>query len=423
MNIVVITVGSRGDVQPYLALSLGLTRAGHTVTLATHSSYREWIAGYGLAFAPIEGDPRAMIEDGLAQSWMESGRNGLEFVRQFRELMGAVLTQAVLDAWRAAKGADFLVASSLGSFAVVPIAEKEGIPWLPVYLQPVHPTTAFPGSTFPTGIKLGGPFNLLTGVVGSQMFWQVLRPGINRVRTEHMGLPPSPPWGPYYVLELQGYPTLYAYSPAFLPRPRDWPAHVHVLGYLFLDEPQDWQPPDDLAAFLAAGPPPVYVGFGSMATRDPAATTQIVLDALAQAGQRGVLLTGWAGIADVTLPETVHRLESAPHDWLFPRMAAVVHHCGAGTTAAGLRAGVPTVGVPFFGDQSFWADRIVAAGVGPESIPRAGLTAGRLAYAIRVATTHEPLRERAAALGQAIRAEDGVGRVVAFIERFAAQHG
>lgn len=420
MNIVVVTVGSRGDVQPYLALSLGLQRAGHAVTLATHGVYQEWITGYGVGFAPIEGNPRALVDEGLAQNWLESGQNGLAFVGQFRELMGDVLTQAVLDARQAVQGAEFIVASSLASFAIVPIAEQTGIPWLPVYLQPVHPTTAFPGAMFPNRLNLGGAWNYVSAILGGQLFWQVLRPGINHIRVAELGLPPSPPWGPYIDMERRHFPSLYAYSPTFLPKPADWPDHTHVMGYLFLDDPGDWQPPDDLLAFLDAGPPPVYVGFGSMATRDPAATTRAVLAALAQAGQRGVLLTGWAGIADTDLPESVYLLESAPHRWLFPRMAAVVHHCGAGTTAAGLRAGVPTVGVPFFGDQPFWADRIVEAGVGPPPVPHAELTAARLAYAIRVAATHAPMRERAAALGEAIRAEDGVGRIVAFIEDYMA---
>ncbi len=195
---------------------------------------------------------------------------------------------------------------------------------------------------------------------------------------------------------------------------------MHVVGYWFRpDEP--YEPPADLAAFLTDGPPPVYVGFGSMVSRDPAMLTQTVLDALAQAGQRGIILGGWAGLAQSDLPPTVLRLESVPHDWLFPQVAAVVHHGGVGTTHAGLRAGRPSVIVPFFGDQPFWADRVYALGAGPSPIPRSGLTADTLARAIDQSVSDEPMARRAADIGQQVRGEDGVGEAVALVEAFIAQ--
>ncbi|OWY59323.1 UDP-glucose--sterol glucosyltransferase, partial [cyanobacterium TDX16] len=146
-------------------------------------------------------------------------------------------------------------------------------------------------------------------------------------------------------------PVLYSYSPSVVPPPADYPASVAVTGYWFLDDAQDWQPPADLLAFLDAGAPPVYVGFGSMAGTDAAAKTRLVIAALQQSGQRGVLASGWGGLQASDLPESVFLLEQAPHDWLFPRMATVVHHGGAGTTAAGLRAGKPSVICPFIADQ------------------------------------------------------------------------
>jgi sterol 3beta-glucosyltransferase len=216
---------------------------------------------------------------------------------------------------------------------------------------------------------------------------------------------------------------LSAYSPSIIPHPTDWPATVAVTGYYFLDAQTDWQPSPALQAFLAAGAPPVYIGFGSMAGRNPEQLATLVLEALAQSGQRGLLLTGWGGLRPETVPDSVFVVNSAPHGWLFPRMAAVVHHGGAGTTAEGLRAGVPTVIVPFVFDQPFWGARVNALGLGPAPIPQKKLTADRLAHAIRVAVTDSGMRQRAKACGAAIRAENGIGNAVHFIQRTLGDAG
>jgi UDP:flavonoid glycosyltransferase YjiC (YdhE family) len=190
-----------------------------------------------------------------------------------------------------------------------------------------------------------------------------------------------------------------------------------VTGYWFLDPAADWTPPSALVEFLATGPPPVYVGFGSMGNQSPEETADLVVQALLQAGQRGIILSGWSGLRTAEKPDSVFMLDSAPFSWLFPRVAAVVHHGGAGTMAAGLRAGVPSIVVPFFGDQPYWGQRVVELGVGPQPIPRRRLTAERLAKAIQQAVSDQPMRQRATELGARIRAEDGVGRAVAIVEQ------
>ncbi len=214
-----------------------------------------------------------------------------------------------------------------------------------------------------------------------------------------------------------------AYSPAILPHPADWPDSFHVAGYFFLDDPADWQPSPALSAFLEAGEPPVYFGFGSMSGRSPEKLASLILEALAKSGQRGLLLTGWGGLRAEQTPENVFVLESAPHSWLFPRMAAVVHHGGAGTTAEGLRAGVPEVIVPFAFDQFFWGARIQALGLGPEPIPQKRLSADRLARAISQAVTDSEMRQRAKSYGAAIRAEDGAARALEIIQRYFGEPG
>ena len=243
-----------------------------------------------------------------------------------------------------------------------------------------------------------------------------MRLGDKLAREEVLGLPPAPFWGPYNADRLHHYPILYGLSPSVIPKPSDWDNNINVTGYWFLDSESDWTPPSDLMEFLQGGPPPVYIGFGSMSNRNPEKTVDLCLQALAKTQQRAIMLSGWGGLHKANLPDTVFMVDSIPHSWLFPRVGAVVHHGGAGTTAAGLRAGVPSIVIPFFGDQLFWGQRVAELGVGPEPIPRKKLTVERLAKAIKKAVTDQTMRQRAANLGAKIQAEDGIARVVAVIQ-------
>jgi sterol 3beta-glucosyltransferase len=265
---------------------------------------------------------------------------------------------------------------------------------------------------------------MLTHVLAEQFLQGLTGRFFNQWRRERFHLPAIPlgKW-PYSQLHGQPLPMLYSFSPTVVPKPPDWGEHVHITGYWFLDPAPDWQPPARLVNFIESGPPPVYVGFGSMAHRNPQQTTQLVREALERSGQRGVFVAGWGGLAGDNLPHRsadLFTLDSISHAWLFPRVAAVVHHGGSGTTGAGLRAGVPSVLVPHAGDQPLWARRVTELGVGPRPIPRRQLTAGRLAAAITSALTDKDMRARAAALGEHIRAEDGVGQAIGIIERCTA---
>jgi UDP:flavonoid glycosyltransferase YjiC (YdhE family) len=217
-----------------------------------------------------------------------------------------------------------------------------------------------------------------------------------------------------------GTPSLYGYSPSVLPKPSDWNESHYVTGYWFLEAQPNWQPPEDLLHFLESGSPPVYVGFGSVSHKHPERQTRLILRALELSGQRSVLLTGWGGITPLSAPPNVFFADNLPHAWLFPRTAAVVHHGGAGTTAAGLRAGVPSIITPFGGDQCAWADLVVKLGVGPQAPGIKQLTAEKLAEAIQTAVNDSAMRARAAVLGGKIRAENGIAHAVEVIERHAA---
>ena len=415
MRITIVTIGSRGDVQPYIALGLGLKNANHEVRLATSANFETPIRHRGLDFYPIEGDPQAMLQSETGQDMLDAGSNPFLFTRRFFSMLASQMQQLLMDCWEACQGTEAIVFSLTGFYVGYHVAEILKVPFYSAYLQPVHPSRYLASVLFPDApgwLPLRGSYNLLTHALGGQMVWQLLRGATNNARREILGLPPISLKGPFGQLIKQHHPYLYGFSPTVLPKPIDWGAHTNITGYWFLDHPPGWRPRTDLLDFLESGPPPVYVGFGSMNNRNPEESTQLVLDALMSSRQRGILLTGWGGLSNTDLPDNVFKADEVPHDWLFPRVAAVVHHGGAGTTAAGLRAGVPSVTVPFFADQNFWGQRVHQLGVGPKPVLRKKLSTERLANAIRVAINDEGMRKRAAVLGAHILAEDGVAQAV-----------
>ena len=418
MRVTLLTVGSRGDVQPYVALGRGLRAAGHEVVVATHEPFRALVTECGLGFRPVAGNVQEVFRSEAVRRALRI-TNPAAFLRELRRLGFAPFVQRwQQDALEACREAGAIVFSPIGIFAYH-VAEALGVPAVMAALVPQGPTHEHPTPLLPPPRRpLPGWANRLSHVAFDWGFSFILRGWVNAWRVKTLGLPPWPLTPPYQTLLRRGVPILYGYSPAVVPRPADWPALWHVTGYWFLEPPVDWQPPEELNRFLADGPPPVYVGFGSMTARDPRELTDIAVEALRAAGQRGVLLSGWAGLAtDSEVPDHVCVVSDVPHAWLFPRVATVVHHGGAGTTAAGLRAGVPTIVTPVGGDQAFWGARVARLGAGPPPIPSRELTAARLAAAIRTATTDPGMRRRAAALGERIRAEDGVAAAVAAFEQ------
>jgi sterol 3beta-glucosyltransferase len=393
LHITVVTLGTRGDVQPLVALGQGLAAAGHRVCLATAESFAPLAAATGLDFQAIDGDLEGWMRGPDGVALVESGADPAAFargvVRSF-EIMAEPLLTATR---RACERADAILCAMLISPARQ-VAERLGIPFVAARLAPWS-GGAEPGDI--AGIA-EPPFEAFSrGMVGQ---WR-----------RSLGLPGEP--------EEAERPVLYGFSAAVVPRPAGWGSSRHLTGYWFLPEAAPWAPPPVLLDFLAAGPAPICIGFGSMAVRDPGAMTELAVRALARAGRRGVLLTGWGGLSGI-LSDDVLALEAVPHEGLLPRAAAVVHHGGAGTTAAVVRAGVPQVIVPFLGDQPFWGFRVHALGIGAAPIPRTELTAERLALGIRAAADDPAVRERAAALGARIRAEDGVARAVELFLRYVS---
>ncbi|GAA2609923.1 glycosyltransferase [Actinomadura fulvescens] len=408
-RIVIFAAGSRGDIQPCVALGQALVARGDQVRLVASNRYARLALSAGLELAPLTADPTEILESDAGQELLAGGRNPVKFLGGFRRILGPMAERLLSECLAACKDADVILGPTLG-FLPQHIGEHLGVPWAFVHFQPSQPTGAFPHPFMPRARLLGAWANKASFLAVDQIAWQLSRPFINPWRRDELRLSPLSPRGPMHKVRDERRPVLACFSPAVVPRPADWPSYVHVTGYWFLDEPE-WQPPGDLTDFLASGPAPVYAGFGSMVPKDADMTGRIVRAALRLAGVRGIVQGDPA-----TSDDDILAVDDVPHSWLFPRMAAVVHHGGAGTTAAGLRAGVPTVVTPFFGDQPFWGERVAALGAGPAPVPFSSLTVPRLAAAIRRATGSQDIAYQAADLGLRIKAEDGVAKACALLD-------
>ena len=416
MKITLLTAGSRGDVQPFVALAQGLQRAGHDATLAAGGDFEAFVRERGIAYARLRADYQELATSERGRAAL--GGSPVAMLRSLREAVLPMARDALNDAWAAVQGADVIVYHPK-ALAGAHLAEKLDVPCflaLPVPL--LAPTRAFPAPGI-TARDLGAFLNRITYALPRAAALP-FHGTINRWRRETLALPARDLLTDPFRRNGKPLPLLYAFSPRVVPPPPDWTPDVHVTGYWFLDRP-DYAPPPELVRFLEAGPPPIYVGFGSMAGADPERTSAAVLEALERAEQRGVVATGWGGLTARAVPPHVLVTDAVPHDWLFPRVRAVVHHGGAGTTAAGLRAGKPTVICPFAVDQPFWGGRVAALDAGPKPIPAQRLTAETLADAIRLAACDPFYGQRAAEVGAAIGQEDGVGRAVEVIEAHLAR--
>lgn len=419
MRILVLTLGSRGDVQPYVALGAALRARGHDVIVSTGQGFETMIEAQGLTAAPLSDDVREMIQTPEIQAALRtfSGK-----IRAWRASKGLFRRQ-LDEMWAVAQEIkpDVILYHHPKGLAAQHIAEALQIIAVPTALIPAYiPTTAFPSPGLPFG-DLGRLGNRISHKAVVSLTHRLLSGQIGRWRSERLGLPekgaekgPRDLFGGYHP---QGkvVPRLHGFSRHLVPKAEDWSDREKVTGYWFSEPATGWQPPEALARFLEAGPPPVYVGFGSMPGENAAQLTQRVIAALRATGKRGVLATGWGGLAQAEDAEDIHVLESAPHDWLLPRCAAVVHHGGAGTTHEGLRWGRPSIVCPVFGDQPFWGQRVAAIGAGPLPLPQKRLTAATLAAALKAAEAPE-IRKRAAEIGEALRAEPGAAGAAAAVD-------
>lgn len=417
MRIVIIAPGSRGDVQPYIALGKGLQNAGHSIRVVSHSNFESLVTSYGLEFWSFGNDVKDAVENSEMRELTEKGN--------FLLLMAKMAKEAEREALRfaeggllASQGMDVVLAGIGGLFIGTAIAEKLHMPLVQAYVFPFTPTKDFSSVLTP---KLPTVFNRLSHHLARQLMWQGFRSADGIARKEVLNISSAPFLGPYDSRSTNNMPVLYGFSPSVISTPSDWNGNTHITGYWFIDETDDWQPPVALLDFLKSGPPPLYIGFGSMSNRNPEQTADLVIQALAMTNQRAILLSGWSGLQKTNVPDSILMVDSIPHSWLFPRVSAVIHHGGASTVAAGLRAGVPSIIIPFFGDQPFWGQRIADLGVGTKPIPRKKLTAEKLANAIREVVTNQEMRQRAEKLGKQIQSEDGIKSAVEIFNKLEQQ--
>ena len=412
MLITLLTAGSRGDTQPFVALGVALKEADYKVQVAASATFEDFVKRQGLEFYALAGDVSKMMENPDLQASMQAD-NPLKIILSFNTLKQYAF-EMQKDFFAACQGSDAIIyhpGASIGYFA----AQRSGVLSILASPFPMTPTKAYPALVFYTAPRLGEGANVLSHKLFEQIMWRTTKGPVKRFWEERFDTIPADFSSPFPKQQTATRPTLIACSNHVFPKPSDWPQHVHNTGYWFLDE-EAWEPPQDLLSFLEAGPPPVYVGFGSVSDSMTASkTTQLVIDALQRTGQRGVLATGWNGMTQLEeLPENIFMLESAPHAWLFPKMSAVIHHGGAGTTAAGFRAGVPSIIIPHSVDQFAWGQRAFELSVGPKPISKKKLGTEKLAAAISEALT-EKVKGAARALGQKIQAENGLERAVDLI--------
>ncbi|KIW71103.1 hypothetical protein PV04_03308 [Phialophora macrospora] len=433
LNIVIQVVGSRGDVQPFVALGLVLkTQYGHRVRLATHGTFKKFVEENGLEHFDIGGDPAELMAFMVKNPGLIPGMKSIKEGDVAKRRKG--MAEILLGCWKSCADADEVkkseeqeesgkpagpkrkpfvahaIIANPPSFAHIHCAEKLGVPLHLMFTMPWSPTREFPQpiANIKSSKASRNMTNEMSYTLVDMMTWEGLGDLTNKFRKETLGLPLLSQAAATDMLHRLRIPYTYCWSPALIPKPKDWGPHITIAGFFFLSLASNYQPEPALVEFLAAGPPPVYIGFGSIVVDDPNGMTKLIFDAVRKTGQRALVSKGWGGLGadDLGQPNDVFMLGNVPHDWLFQHVSCVVHHGGAGTTAAGIALGRPTVIVPFFGDQPFWGAMVARAGAGPTPIPCKDLTADRLAAAILEALKPDTLA-RAKELGDRIKEEKG----------------
>jgi len=411
MKITILTYGSRGDVQPFIPLSLALMARGHDVKLAAPARFGSLIEEQKIHFVPFAGDPEA-----LSRELNDSGRNVIKIMRGLLKHAVEIGADVLRQTENACEDSDLIVHTFMHSIGAHTLAREMNIPDIHIQIFPMFtPTGDYPNVSLPD-LKLRS-LNRWTHTISSQVAFWSSRVGYDQVR-RRAGIPNRKLHSPFVEDPVRPRtPILCAWSPSVIPPSTDWPSNVHVTGYLFTEQYVTFQPTTDLQKFLDGGEPPVCVSFGSMLNRDAAKIDHIVREALKQTNNRGIILKGWSDVKHSSSNEILY-LEDIPHQWLLPRCRMIVHHGGAGTTSASLRAGIPSIVIPHMADQPFWGSRVHAIGAGPRPIPINELSVPKLTRAM-TESSGSMIRKHAQAIANQLRSEDGVGHAVSWIEKYS----
>jgi sterol 3beta-glucosyltransferase len=413
-DILILTQGSRGDVQPYVALGAALADRGHRVTVSTGQGFEELITQHGLSAAPLSVDMQAMMDSPEIKAAMKSVSGWFKAFRSSQDLMQGQLDEM----WSVAQQvAPEIIVYNPKAFIAPYLARAIGAIAVPSFLQPAFVATG----SFPNPLlrlpNLGRFGNRLSGRAMSGLmglgYGMLLRKWLPR-HPEVVARPSLSAVDGYHPQD-RPVPRLHAHSNHLVPKPPDWGDDDHVTGYWFLPQRQAFEPPEELAGFLEEGTPPVYAGFGSMPSGDADRTASVVVEALRETRTRAVLAKGWGALSAAASSKDIHVVDSAPHEWLFPRCSAVIHHGGAGTTHEGLRWGRPTLVCPVFGDQPFWGHVIEKMAAGPAPVALNKLSVECLVEALRELRSG-PIQDKAASLGKLIQSEGGAVAAADLIE-------
>jgi sterol 3beta-glucosyltransferase len=420
MRFTILAVGTRGDFQPMLALGRGLHAAGHQVRIGTHENFAARVEASGLEYRNIGSDPTRIMESHASPGAEQEGT--LARFRHVGNVLGPLMEEAIVNSRAICEGSDAILGNPVTILTGKDVATKNRTPYFLMLLQPAMRDRKLPcvlAPEWPFGQLPGrGLYNELTYELTDIGMWALLRRTVNTARRRALGLAPLEQ-SPIGAHRRAGGPMLVGVSPHVVPPPEDAPSFYQTTGYWFLEGDASYRPPPELEAFLAAGPPPLCVGFGSASGKEVAENYRLVISMARRNRWRTLLLTGWGKAEGIELPDHILAVREAPHDWLLPRVSAFVHHGGAGTTAAALRAGIPAVIMPYAAEARFWARRVHELGAGPAPI---GLRTppDRVEAAIRDVLEQPRLRKGAQAIGALIQREQGVERAVEFIERTLA---
>ena len=426
LSIVVMVVGSRGDVQPFIPIARRLAER-HRVRVATHREFRPMVEQAGLEFYPLAGNPHQLMEY-IVKTGGSILPTRVDQIWEDVPKKRAMIAEILESTWRACTEADpdrpgarpfraDAIVANPPSYGHIHCAEALHLPLHMIFTMPWTATCAFPHPFANIDPGAHHPVeNFFSYGIIDLLVWAGIGDLVDTFRAKTLGLPPVALSDGAALLDDHEVPFTYLWPDSLVPKPPEWGPHIDLANFIYYAQAQSYEPPPELLGFLAAGEAPIYVGFGSVVAEDPAALTRTIFKALDKAGARGVVARGWAHLGDEVPPPNVFLIDDCPHDWLFPRCRAVCHHGGAGTTAAGLRAGLPTVVVPFFGDQFFWGRIVADSGAGPEPIPIRRLDIEHLTAAFD-ACRRPQIRERATELGALLRASDGAELAVQAVER------
>ncbi|POS86803.1 hypothetical protein EPUL_001507 [Erysiphe pulchra] len=416
LRITCLTIGSRGDVQPYIALCKKLIAEGHKPRIATHVEFKDWVESYGIDFKAVSGDPAELM-----RICIENGMFTYSFLREASSKFRGWMDELLSSAWTACQDSDLLIESP-SAMGGIHIAEALEIPYFRAFTMPWTRTRAYPHAFAVPEHKMGGAYNYITYVMFDNIFWKAIAGQVNVWRKKQLGLHSTN----LEKMQANKVPFLYNFSPAVVVPPLDYSDWIRVTGYWFLDEGTDWTPPEELTDFIAKAKKDqkkiVYIGFGSIIVQDSVALMSTIIKSVEKADIRCILSRGWSDRLDKknskksepSLPPSIIQIRSAPHDWLFSQIDAAAHHGGAGTTGASLRAGLPTIIKPFFGDQYFFGSRVEDLGVG---ITIKKLNVSLFSRALWQVCNDERMIIKAKLLGKTIRKENGVDTAIQAIYR------